>query len=35
MLLGFHSNPSRASLMADIHHKKLIDLVSPRVVRGG
>jgi hypothetical protein len=33
MLLGFHSNPSRASLMADIHHKKLIDLVRDTEAR--
>lgn len=31
MLLGFHSNPSRASLLADIHHRKLVELASPDV----
>ena len=30
-LLGFHSNPTRASLMADLHHRKLLDLAHPEV----
>jgi len=32
-LLGFHSNPSRAALMADLHHRKILDVAKPEVAR--